>query len=805
MIKIRYLIALFFALVFSGSFNLFGQSSITVSGTIKDQRDKSVLPYVNVIVKTERDSTFVTGTVTNDEGFFKITSLQSGNYLLEISFIGYKTRRQPLFIGKLSNFLDMSVIELEQSTTTLNEVVVTGKQDEVSQNMDKKTFNMSENTSQSGGSVLQAMRNLSSITVDQDGKISLRGSDKVTVLIDGKQTALTGFGNQSGLDNIPASAIEKIEIINNPSAKYDANGNAGIINIVFKKNKETGLNGKTGLIFGVGELGQKRANYPTIRNQYQYNPKLNPSLSLNYKTQKLNVFIQGDLLTQKSLNKNEYFDRLYADSTIREQFMENRTQTIYTIKGGIDLYLNDNNTLTVSGLFSRENHIDRGDVPYFNNDFSERLRLWQYYEHEINTSATASASYQHKFMQPGHLLNVNLNYTFHREDEKFFFNNQLLNQSGNDTTLLIADENVTDFTVDYIKPLKHGRFETGTKLRWRYIPTNMVFRPGNNSILDPGAQGWANYNESVSAVYGTYVYESKRTELEAGVRLEYVNVDYKVDPNNDTYKSNGYNYFQPFPNFRFSYLFNDQSKLTLFYNRRVDRPDEQDLRVFPKYDDPEILKTGNPALHPQFTQSMELGYRTNWNNGYLYSAFYYRASTNLLTRILTTPPNSTNINSIAQNAGNGYNYGVELVFSQNVAKLYTINMNGNIYKSIISAFTIQNVYPLNVPYTSSQQETYSGNVKLNNIFHLPSKIDVQLTGIYLAPDLIPQGKIDSRYSVDLGAKKSIQSGKGELFVNATDIFNTMRIKKDIISDGVRVKSIDLYETQAIRVGYNYKF
>jgi hypothetical protein len=178
--------------------------------------------------------------------------------------------------------------------------------------MDKKTFNVSDNVSQTGGSVLQTMQNIPSITV-QDGKVQLRGSDKVTVLIDGKQTALTGFGNQSGLDNIPASAIEKIEIINNPSAKYDANGNAGIINIIYKKNKQDGLNGKVGLSTGLGALWIKKQNLPTIRPQYQYTPKINPSLSLNYRKNKVNVFFQGDYLYTQTLNKNEFVTRTYND------------------------------------------------------------------------------------------------------------------------------------------------------------------------------------------------------------------------------------------------------------------------------------------------------------------------------------------------------------------------------------------------------------------------------------------------------------------------------------------------------------
>ena len=228
---------LFVSLLLIARTNVAAQNkTVTLSGSVKDKVTKAVLPFVNVALKTSRDTALVAGTITNEEGRFSLATIKSGNYILEFSFIGYKTKTQSVYIGSLSEFLDQGTIELEEDATTLQEVIVVSKSNAVSDKMDKKTFSMADNISQSGGSVLQSMQNLPGVTV-QDGKVQIRGNDKVTVLIDGKQTALTGFGNQSGLDNIPASAIDKIEIINNPSAKYDANGNAGIINIIYKKNK----------------------------------------------------------------------------------------------------------------------------------------------------------------------------------------------------------------------------------------------------------------------------------------------------------------------------------------------------------------------------------------------------------------------------------------------------------------------------------------------------------------------------------------------------------------------------------------
>ncbi len=786
--------------------NAFSQNKgVTISGLIKDKANKSALSYVNVVLKTEKDSAFVTGTVSNEEGRFTLSNVKPNNYYFEISFIGYVTKRQSIYVGSLSEFLDVATIDLEEDIKILTEVVVVAKQDEVGGKMDKKTFKVEDNISQSGGSVLQTMQNLPGVTV-QDGKVQLRGNDKVTVLIDGKQTALTGFGSQSGLDNIPSSAIEKIEIINNPSSKYDANGNAGIINIVMKKNKQEGFNGKVGFTTGLGSLWVRQENLPTIRPQYQFTPKINPSISLNYRKKKINVFFQADNLYTQTLNKNEFVTRTYDDGTIiNQQLKRNRNTNFFTSKTGFDWSINQNNTLTISALYGSEKIIDRGDQPFFNADNTVRKRLWQFLEDELKTTVMATAAYQHKFKQAGHLLNIGFNYTFHREDEKYFYDNYLPTTTGTDAFKLLSDEQVYDFNFDYIKPLKYGRIETGVKLRNRNIPTNMQFIPGVNSVLDTSAGGWATYKELIPAVYGNYIFENKKWEAELGLRIEYVKIQYDVNPNHNTYKSDGYNYTQPFPNARLAYKINDRNKISFFYNRRVDRPNEVDIRIFPKYDDAEIIKVGNPALRPQFTNSFELGYKTSWNKGYFYSAAYHRFADGTITRISSIAPNSNLIYAIFQNAGRSYNTGLEIVLTQEVAKWYSFNLNLNGYHNQINAFSVENKYPVPNTFSADKQEIISGNIKLNNTFHLPKNFDAQLTAIYLAPDIIPQGKIAQRFSLDFGIKKSLQKGKGELFLNATDILNTMIIKKEIQGQGFYYTSDDYYETQVIRLGYSFKF
>ena len=339
----------------------------------------------------------------------------------------------------------------------------------------------------------------------------------------------------------------------------------------------------------------------------------------------------------------------------------------------------------------------------------------------------------------------------------------------------------------------------------RIFPNDIVFTPGVNSILDPGLAGTAEYREYMSAAYANYVYELKSLELEAGLRAEYSKIDYLVDPNHSVYESDGFDYFGLFPNVRASWLITDNSRLTGFYNRRVDRPSESMLRVFPTYADPEILNIGNPTLIPQYTQSFELGYRRSFEKGYVYGAAYHRISRNILTKIITEIPESNRLASVNQNAGKGYNTGLELVVAGQMASRLKLSLNTNIYLNEIAAFEIENAYPSIISFAREEQSAYAGNAKLIVDIDLPSDWALQLTGTYLSPDIIPQGKILARYYVDGGIKKEVQGGRGELFLNASDIFNTLVVKHELEGSNFSISSQDYYETQVVRIGYQYRF
>ena len=779
-------------------------TSVTLFGKVLDAQTKAALPSLTVQLRMEKDNAFVGGRLTNEAGAFTFAGMKKGAYLLEVRSIGYQPLRQRVLVGELSAFLDLGALLMVKETQTLGAVMVTGRADATE--LEKKTFTVADNISQAGGSVLQAMSTLPGVTVGQDGKVEVRGSDKVVVLIDGKQTALSGYGSQNGLDNIPASALERIEIINNPSAKFDANASAGIINLVFKKQEQEGFNGKIGLMGGAGALWVRKENLPTIRPQYQGTPKFNPSVALNYRKGATNSFVQADWLYSPTLNKNEFSTRTYDDgAVIVQQVKRNRRTDYATVNAGMDHAFNDQNTFSISGLFNREKIIDNGDNPYFDGSLQNRYRLWQFLEDEVKYTAFGTAVVTHRFPQPGHALAVSTNYSFHREDEKYFFTNTLPSFVGKDAFALLSDEHVVDLNADYVKPLRQGRVEAGFKGRYRSIPVNMQFFPGQNSPIDSGAGGWADYRETIPALYANYVFESQRVELEGGVRFESVRVAYDVNPDHNTYKSDGYRYFQPFPSVRAAYKFDDSRKLSLFFNRRVDRPNEVDIRIFPKYDEPELIKVGNPALQPQFSTSAELGYKTSWAKGSLYAAAFHRIVDGTITRIATQAPGSVLLYNVFQNGGRSWSTGTEVVWQQTLSPRVSLSANANAYRKSVDAFSVVNQYPVPVRYSAEQQQLTSGSVKVNAVMKLPRDWQTQVSNVYLAPDLLPQGRIGSRYSLDLGMKKSVQQGRGEIVVNATDLLNTTQAERTIRGTDFRLVSTDYLETQVIRVGYNWKF
>jgi outer membrane receptor protein involved in Fe transport len=790
------------------SISTFAQNSATVSGRIFDNETNSPLPFASITLHLENQ--MVAGTISGEDGRFAISGISKGNYVVKSSFIGYKTLETELLVGELNDNFDLGKITLSPSSENIDEVTINAQREIVSADLDKKTFNIKDNISQSGGSILDAMKNMPGVTVDQEGKVKLRGSDKVMVLMDGKQSSLTGFGNQKSLDNIPAANIESIEIINNPSAKYDATGMAGIINIIYKKDKEYGMNGDFGLAYGLGALTKPKADLPTNLGSFSMNPKIIPSYNLNYKTEKFNFSLMSEALFQEKLPNNEFTTRYYdgGTSTI-SQVPENRTQQHYIFNGGMDWYVNKNNTITFSGIYDWESHVDTAQVPYIDKNTAERYRIWHWNEEEVTGYMNFALNYNHKFAEPGHELDTRVQFTKGWEDESYFLNDSSAMRVGNDATHIVATEYTTSVAIDYVKPLASGRLEAGTKFQWRRLPVEYTITPGENSIIYPGMGDWSDWGEDTYAAYLNYIYEKPKFDIEAGLRAENTSVFYTIDPENIYYPSNdSYSYFELYPNIRFTLKLNDNNRFSAFYNRRVDRPGEPELRIFPKYDDPELMKVGNPYLRPQFSQTFELAYKRIWESGSVFLSTYYRIIDDAFQRVYSideSNPDYSIINKIYVNTGSAKNTGLELVFSQQLLKVWKLSGSFNGYNNVIDAYSGILYFPYERTFSVNSTTDKTWDTKLNMQFELNKGWEIQLTGVYYADKNIPQGKQLSRSSIDMGIQKAILKDKAEITFSFSDIFNNFGIRQEYYGDGFTAMYENYYETQVARLGFKYKF
>jgi outer membrane receptor protein involved in Fe transport len=671
-------------------------------------------------------------------------------------------------------------------------------------------FNVGEDLARATGSVLDAMRGLPGVTVSQEGQIQLRGSDRVAILIDGKQSGLTGIGNQAALDSIPAGSIESIEVINNPSAAYDAAGMAGVINIVYRQDQTEGLQIDGGLALGVGALDKRRPDLPTDLGSFSSNEKINPRVNLVNNSDRGGFFLQADVFYQKDLPNNEFTSRYYDDGrTTFSQVPENREQEQVVVRGGFDREIDDYRSWTFSSLFDFEHHRDIAQVPFIDGASQQQYRFWFWREEEKTGHLNLVLTHTREFEQPGRELKWSVQYTRGWEDEAYFLNDRSALRNASDETHLDALEHTLPFQVDYVKPLRDGRLETGVKLQRREIPVDYDVNRGVDTIIYPGLGDWSKWGEDLYAGYVNYVRERPKYALEVGFRGEQAEVRYDLPPENIYYsQSDSYDYFEPLPNVRLTYNVTDNDHLAIYYNNRVDRPGEAELRIFAKYDDPELLKVGNPYLRPQFTERYELAYERLWERGSAIVSLYRRNIDDPFVRVFaidSSNPDYDIVNRIYQNVGTGTHTGIEVIFSLGLGEYWQLTGSANWYENIIDAAETTLLFPVARPFSVPRTEDDTWDMKLNSLLRLPNGIEAQLSVVYYAAKPIAQGFEAARSSIDLGFKKPILNDRAELVLSVTDLFNEFGIRHEIEGDGFDAVYENLFESQVVTVGVTYDF
>jgi hypothetical protein len=784
------------------------QQGATVAGRTLDSTSRAPIPMVSVVLVNTATGDTLVGTLTGADGRFLLRGLTPGRYTIATRFPGLGPAERTLLVSALNLSYDLGDL-LVGRLQSLAAVSITAEAIQTAA-LNSEVYRLGEGAAPVTGSVLDALKNVPGVTLDPDGRVLLRGSDRVAVLIDGRPSSLTGLGSQRGLDNIPAGNIEAVEIINNPAARFDAAGMAGIINIVYKKERRTGLSGDAALSLGMGTFSRQRADLPTDLGSFSHNGKAIPSLNLNYNTPGTRTFFHYEATIQEDLPNNEFTTRFYDDGRIiASQVPENRRQTQTILRLGADLGLGSANVFTISGVYDVETHTDSAQVPFILQSTGQRERYWFWRERESTGLAGAAFNWKRVFRTPGHELDVNVQYSRSWEDEAYFLNEASSVRTGTDATHVVAPENIVPLTIDYTRPLPSGRLELGGKLQRRWLPVTYTVMRGNQSVIYPGLGDFTDWDEDIIAGYANLVRVKDAYTLEAGVRVEQTGVTYTVPDENIYYdSSDDYDYLEIFPNLKLTYALGGAYRVIAAYNRRIDRPGEDELRIFPKYDDPELLKVGNPYLRPQLTQVVELGVGRGWTDGSVTVSGYHRDITDAFQRIYaidTSNPNYDIVNRLYENVGRATQTGLEVVADQQLAGPWRISASAHWYVHDIDSLQTTLFFPTTRPFSLASSRDDTWDFTVNNRFGFSGGQEIQLSFINYAARNVNQGRERARSSLDLSASWPLGNERGDVTFTFSDMLNDFGIRRDIQGTGFNALYENLMETQEARIRMRVRF
>ncbi len=775
-----------------GIINLSAQQTgqCSVAGIIIEKTTNTPLEFASVIIKSITDSTLYQGTVTGKKGEFTFDKLAYGNYSIVYSFIGFDKVETPVFsLNAKRNKSDLGKLYIAESATMLGDVSVTAQRSTFTNSIDRRTFNVGQDVMSKTGSVSELLQNVPSVQVDIDGNVSLRGSDNVMFLINGKPSSLMGTNRAAVLQQMPASSIEKIEVITNPSAKYKPDGTSGIINIVLKKDKNLGLNGQASVNAG---------------NDNRYNG----NFSINYNPGKLNLFTSYSIRQDERLRytDDKRIHYISGNDTINYTHVTSRDLSrplSHIFQAGADYKINSHNSLGVTGNYNYRSF----------NRHSNDINLWQAtdmsvtkdYDRsrrdpEFEKDLELSASLVHSFNKDGHELTADYTTSFSNELEDNHYTDIYrvpVIPPTYDNTLIRQGDNESQFDVTYSNPVSENiKIETGYVLELRKNDMNFF-----GEYYDPISGLWTNdivksnhfiYKENIHVLYGTYEQEFGKLGFLGGIRAEqaFLNANQLTS---DTVMKN--RYFRIYPSLHFTYKLTDIHELQLNYSHRIRRPEGDELNPFPEYADPYNLRVGNPKLKPADVHSIEFGYQYKKNSTTFLSTIYYRYTYNGMTDI-TRYINDTVKLTTRENLTKSGSAGLELVFSKTFGTLGNINLSTNTFYNRIDAS--------NLGYSSNKSIiTWSANLSAG--INLSKSSVLQITSSYSAESLTPQGKQLPSFVINTGFKQEFLNRKLVLIATVSDVFNSLKNRTIIDTPQLYEMTIRRRSARIIYVGATYTF
>lgn len=730
----------------------------SISGRVLDAELNQPLPYVNIVIK-DNNGKIITGGITSEDGTFKIDRIPEGNVILSVQFIGYKTSEHPITIGNGNYKINVGDIKLTEEATGLDEVTVVADVSTIKQKVDRKVITIGKDLQTAGATASEIMNNLPSVNVDQQtGSISLRGNQNVRVMVDGK---LSNIPAEQLLKQIPSSSIKNIELITNPSAKYNPEGMSGIINIVLHKNTQIGFNGNI-----------------NVGLAYDIEPKFNSSIDANYRNGKFNFYGSYSNSVAKNFN---YGNVNRIEQEIQQNFEILNNNKSHLFKVGLDYYLNEKNTISV---FTNQN--------IFEGWANVNSRINYLLESSLNESQFTTGdnendsqqynfNYKHDFNEEGHNIELEVDHNIYEGSgltTNTFFSSQRPNFFEDTDT----DRNRTTINLDYTNPISETtKLELG--LQARLFDNNIFYESDGREQNETGdyipTTTRFDYQRDIYSAYATYGKTIEKWSYQVGLRAETVNVTsdaYRQDlaSSEETAIPFKNDYFQIYPSAFITYTPKEKNSYQFSYSRRIDRPGIGQVNPLPEWNTPLISQFGNQELQPQFTNSFEVNYTKQLKKGSITAGVFYRIIEDEIQQALLIDRTDTNRLIMTHlNFDNTSSYGIELSSNYRPTKWWSINGSFDLFsqtqKSIGESFDTNNEIVLN----NVEINNIAWNLRAFNNFKVSKSLSFSAFGMYRGKNKNIQFEMSDMLMVNLGMRYTFLEGKANFSLSYNDIFDTM--------------------------------
>ena len=760
-----------------------------ISGVVIDSSTKQPLPYVNIVVMDMAKKT-ITGGITGEKGEFEIKDVPEGNSLVEIQFMGFETYSTQISVSSKNRNIDLGTISLKETSSQLDEVVVRAETSSVVQKVDRKVITVGKDLTAAGTTASELLNNVQSVSVDQQtGQLSLRGNSNVIVLVDGRPTNIP---TAQLLRQLPSNSIKSIELITNPSAKYNPDGNSGIINIILNKNANIGFNGSldTGITWG------RLTRY-------------NASTNMNYKTGKVNFFMNY------GYNGGDNFNRGFVErpGVNRQNFVFVSDNVSNLLKLGADVYINDKNTLS---FYTTQNWFEgavSGSTSITDAVGSEFIRTRNPQDQSFPTG-TYNLNYKVEFDKEGH--NLEFEGTFSTTEGNAFLDNvDELNSPSLQTFFndIATDSDNTQINLDYTNPISEkGKLELGLEYRGdntqnRNNTNQVVNATGGGTVEVPNSD--FDFERKIYSAYASYGHTFDKFTMQLGARFE----SFQVDGIFNTYADKNFttiantdiveqDLFNVYPSMFFTYSPSEKNQWQVSYSRRIDRPGIQQISPIREFSTPFVTSIGNPDLVPQFTNSFELNYTRQIKGGNLSFGTFYRKIDDVISRITNPDPANPAVQQILTftNFSDTDVYGVEFSANFKINKWWRVNSSMDFY----SQEQLGNINNTGANPTQLTVQNNVFNARVNNSFKASDRLNLQLFAMYRGAQRDIQWDTGSMWMLNAGGSLTVLDGKGTINFRVNDIFRGMFFRFD--STNPFVQNGEFYwESRTALLGFNYRF